>query len=104
MGEVKSHLDPSALRSRSTTMPYPHIKIEDLNKCVPLVISALEEGDVPLLGTLKGNTKIVKHISKSALNFSKLLRVTSLSIVLNEAESSEVTSILDYMEVAQKWI
>lgn len=104
MAEVKSHLDPDALRSRSTSMPYPHIRIDDLNKCVPLVITALEEGNIPLLGTLKGTTKIVKNISKSALNFSKLLRVTSLSIVFSETESSEVTNILDYMEAAQKWI
>lgn len=104
MGEVKSKIDIDALRSRSTSIPYPHIRIDDLNKCVPLVVTALEEGDTPLLGTLKGTTKIVKHVSKSALNFSRLLRVTSLSIVFSETESYEITSILDYMEVAQKWI
>jgi hypothetical protein len=104
MEEVKSKLNLEELRVRSTSIPYPHIKIGDLNKCVPLVITALEEGDIPLLGTLKGTTKIVKHISKSALNVSKLLRVTSISIAFSETDSSEVTSILDYMEVAQRWI
>lgn len=103
MGEVKSKLDVQSLRSRSTSMPYPHVRIEDLNKCVPVVINALEEGDIPLLGTLKGTTKIVKSISKSALNFSMLLRVTSLSIIFTETDESEITSIMDYMEVANKW-
>lgn len=104
MLEVKNQLDVESLRSRSTTIPYPHIKIEDLNKWVPVVVSSLEKGDVPLLGTFKGVTKIVSYVSKSAVNFSKLLRVTSLSIALSETESTEITSVLDYMEVAQKWI
>lgn len=103
MGEVKTYLDVDSLRSRATSIPYPHINIVDLNKCVPVVVSALEEGDIPLLGTFKGTTKIVKSISNSALNIYKLIRVTEIEVVFNEEDVCPVSSVLDYMEVAQRW-
>lgn len=104
MTEVKKQLDVDALRSRAVTMPYPHISIVDLNKCVPLVISTLEEGDVPLLGTLNGVTKIVKKISKSSMNINKLIRVTELELAITEDDVNKVTDLLSYMEVAPRWI
>lgn len=103
MDGVKSSLDVDALRSRTVSMPYPHFKIADLNKCVPIVVSALEEGDIPLLGTLNGNTKIVKRISNSAININKLLRVTALDFCRKEGDCVRISSILDYMEVSDYW-
>lgn len=103
MEGVKSYVDPEELRSKTVSTPYPHIKIKDLNRCVPLVVNALEEGDTPLLGTFKGTTKIIKSISNSAINISKLLRVTELDVVFSEDDSCEVSCVLDYMEVALRW-
>lgn len=102
--EVKSSLDPDALRSRTTKMPYPNIHIKDLNKCVPIVVNSLEEGSLPLLGTLNGVTKIIKKISESSYNINKLLRVTSLEVNINEGYSRNIETISDYMEVAMEWI
>lgn len=104
MAEIKSKLDVDALRSRSVTTPYPHIKIiSELNFCVPAVVSALEDGECPLLGTLNGTTKIIKNISKSALNIHKLIRVTDIAIALSPDDIREIKSIEDYMEVALIW-
>lgn len=104
MEEIRRTLDPEALKSRATSMPYPHAFIRDINKCVPIVISALEEGDLPLVGTYKGATKIVKMISRTALNFHKLLRVTEVEMRFSQSDVSPVNDILDYMEVSQRWI
>ena len=102
--EIKSSIDVDKLRSRSVEMPYPHLTITDLNNCVPIVVSALEEGDLPLIGTHKGQTKIIKLISASALNINKLLKVTSLSYSKDKENSCDIKSVIDYMEVCSKWI
>lgn len=104
MEGVKSKLDVDALRSNTISMPYPHIKITDLNKCVPVVVSALDEGELPLVGTLNGVTKIVKKISNSALNIQKLIRVTDIEVAISSTDSREINTILDYMEVSLEWI
>lgn len=104
MNEIKSTLDVDALRSRKTTTPYPHVKITDLNKCVPIVITALEEGDIPVLATLNGVTKVVKSISLSAFNFQKLLRVTSIEYCKSRTEVKRIKTIKDYIDVVSLWI
>lgn len=104
MEEIRSKLDVDALRSRKTSMPYPHVKLTELNRCIPVVISSLEKGDVPVLGTLNGVTKIVANMSKSALNINKLIKVSNISLVLSDYEEYLITNIVEYMEVANKWI
>lgn len=101
---IKTHIDVDKLRSRSTSIPYPHIRIDELSNCIPLVVSILNDGDIPLLATLKGTTKIIKRISKSALTISKLLRVSSVTVYLSVKENYRVTDIVEYMEVLARWI
>lgn len=104
MEEIVNHVDLGKIGATEVSTPYPHIKILDLNKWSAIVIKSLEEGDVPLVGTLKGVTKIVKRISKSAINIDKLIRVTSIQIAFSKEESVPIESTKDYLEEALKWI
>lgn len=101
---IRSELDADKLRSREVEVSYPHIKINDFNKCIPLMISCLDDGNIPVLASLNGVTKIIKNMSNSAINFSKLLRVTDVTLYVSNNDSFVIKSIFDYMEVADKWI
>ena len=104
MDGIKNKIDVDALRSRTIDRPYPNFHISKLNNTVPIVISSLEEGDVPLLGTLNGTTKILKRISNSAININRLLRVTEVEYHKDANNFRNMKSIEDYMEVALEWI
>lgn len=104
MEEISSKLDIEKIRSRETSMPYPHLFIEELSSCCAVVIQALDEGNVPLIATYKGTTKIVKKISNSVYNIDKLLRVTTLRCFDSKDSSIQISSVLDYMEVVNRWI
>ncbi len=104
MEGIVNKFDPDIIRNRNTTKPYPNIIINDLNRCIPIVVSCLIEGDIPLLGTLNGTTKIIKKIDRSALNIEKLLRISSITVYLTEKEYYNVSNVKEYMEVCFKWI
>lgn len=92
-------IDVDRLRDRPISTPFPHLVINDLNTCIPIVVSALESGNLPLVGTLNGKTKIVKRISESAYNALKLLQVTKLTWVASEADRVPINNIEDYLGV-----
>lgn len=85
---------------RTTEVRYPFLKILTPNATVPLIVSVLEEGEVPLLLTLNGVSKVIKRISKSAYNIDKMLRTCgSLEYHRGEGDVVLINDIVDYLEV-----
>jgi len=93
-------LDVEKFSSKESTLTYPYFELLNLNDVVPLTVSALDKGDIPLIGHHKDMTKILCRISSSAFNVSKLLRV-QLTLIYHKSESESFTlkNVLDYLEV-----
>jgi hypothetical protein len=104
MSEIRKFIDPDNFKSKSVSTPYPHIKIVELNIATKLVVDSLDEGDMPLLATYKGETKIIKSISNSAININRLLKVNDLDVVFSKDNIYNIQNILDYMEASKEWI
>ena len=105
MAEILNKIDPEAVRSRATNVvPYPNIRLLELNKCVPLIVSTLETGDVALIGTLNGVTKILCKISLTLGNITKLLAVSKIMIQYDEEREKVIENPKDYLEVMYNWI
>ena len=104
MYEVKSKLNIDEIKNKSISRPYPNLVIKDLNKCLPVIVSSLKEGDLSLLCTFKGVTKEIKKISNSAININYLLSITDLEFHKSPEEKVDITNITEYLEVAYEWI
>lgn len=73
---------------------YPRIHLTELNDTTPLIISTLEEGDTPLLGTHNGVTKIIKKVPLTVRTFDRLLRThDSVLFSLSPQKSVQITSL-----------
>lgn len=96
---IDSYLNPDNLRNKHVEINPPYFVINDLNNCVPIVVSSLEDGEIPLVGTHKGVTKVVKYISPSAFNVDWLTRVTTLTYVGKDNTSVNITTPREYLEV-----
>lgn len=93
-------LDVDKFSSRESSLSYPYFELGDLNDVTPLVVGVLDNGDIPLVGQYKGVTKILRRVSSSAFNVSKLLRIQlSVTYHKSETESYPLRNILDYLEV-----
>lgn len=79
-------------------MPYPHLEIKELNDAITLVISGLEEGDLPLITTYEGDVYKVASINKSALTLNKLVRVTDVVYHKTSTEQNVLRTALDIVE------
>ena len=80
------------------TMPYPCLELKKLDDPVTLVLSGLEQGDLPVIGSFEGRTYKVASISNSALTIHKLVRVTELVYHRNETDSTVLRSSIDILE------
>ena len=78
--------------------PYPNLELKKLDDAVTLVISGLEKGDLPVIGTYEGREFKVASISKSALTIAKLVRVTEVIYHKTETESTVLRTSLDIVE------
>lgn len=98
-------LDIQSFRSQKVQSKFPCVMLRNLNETTPLVVSMLEEGDLPLLAEYKGQKRIVKNISDSAYNIDKLIR-THGDLTYFESEDSvrEIATVREYLEVIVGWI
>lgn len=103
MEKVESRIDISKVRSQTTKIPYPHIMLVHIDIYIPPIIHAMEEGPLPIIGTLKGVTKILSSTSTSAININKLLRVSPFDLVISPSEKYRINTVLEYIEVCTKW-
>lgn len=93
-------LDVEAFASQRVSAVYPCFEIVSFNDTLPLVISSLEKGDIPLVAVHEGKKKIACRISSTAFNISKLLRTQGELICFKSAtEFRHVNRIQDYLEV-----
>ena len=79
-------------------VPYPNLELKQLDDAVTLVISGLEKGDLPVIGTYEGKEFKVASISKSALTINKLVRVTEVTYHKSETESTVLRTSFDIVE------
>jgi len=99
---MAKQLDVEAFSQRRTTLSYPNIFLGEVNISTAIVLQALEEGVIPVIGENNGEKRIIKSISASAFNIDKLLRVhRAIYYNKSEAESIKLESIKDYMEVIE---
>lgn len=103
MNEIKSRIDIDSLVSRPVDVPYPHIYLGEISRYAATVVKKLPEGNLPILATHKEVTKIVARVSRSAYNVNKLIRVSDVTLKVNEDTSIKIEDIRDYMEALIKW-
>lgn len=97
-------LDVDKFRSRFVDMVYPCIRIDDLNDTTPLLVDFLESGEVPVMATYKGVSKVVCNISLSAYNIDKILRTHNEVFFLKQpGDEVQIRNIQGYLEVLS-WI
>lgn len=104
MSEVVNKIDLGKLTSKSDSLTYPYLEIMEMSNCIPLVVRALETGEIPLVGSLGETTKIVKKITLKSIEINKLLRVTNLKFHINSDEVRDIKNVNEYMEVLLEWI
>lgn len=93
-------LDVDGFSSRKSKIEYPYVEVVDINETLPLVVKALESGDIPLVGNYKGVTRMISKIDATAFNLDKILRTQGLILYhKSEDEQIEIRSIVDYLEV-----
>lgn len=81
-------------------MPYPCLEIKELNDAITLIISGLEQGDLPVLATYEDDVYQVASISKSALTINKLVRVVEVIYHKTSAEQNVLRTALDIVEAS----
>lgn len=93
-------LDVEGFGKTRTGMKYPSIRLPVINETLPIIISALEEGSVPLIAEYNGQRRIVCNISLSAFNVDKLLRTQDVIIYEKDCGTSiECKSVKKFLEV-----
>ncbi len=80
-------------------MSYPCIEIINIDQALPVILSALESGKLPLIGTYKGVMRQLALIDVSALNLSKLLAISPLRYHETSALSKDIADINDIFEI-----
>lgn len=98
--EVVTNID---FDKKPVDVPFPYFVLPELNQTTPLVVKALEAGDIPVIGILGGAKKVIAKVSPSVLNVDKLLRTHGRVTYMTGQETSyQLNSVLDYLEAI--WI
>lgn len=88
------------LTASKTQRRFPNVKISNPNVTVPVIVQALEPGDVQLIVELNGKQKVVKTISPSAINMNNILRtVGSFTYAISTGIEVVVNNIEDYLKL-----
>ena len=102
---IVNKIDVAAVRNRSISeIPYPHIKVKEINGCIPLMMSCLVKGSVPVVGEWKGVTRVMARTELCASNLNNLLKVTPFELHISEDRVEFIDNIHDFMEVMVNWI
>lgn len=79
-------------------MPYPNLEVQAINEAVTLVLSGMDKGDLPVIGTYEGRTYKVASIDKSAINIWKLVRVVPVTLHRSVTDSTVLRTSTDIVE------
>lgn len=93
-------LDIDQFGKQRSKLDYPYLEILEVNDVLPLVVGALEKGDMQVIAKHNGVNKIIGRISLSAYNIDKLIRTKQvLRLHITEEDNAIITCIQDYLEV-----
>ena len=81
---------------------YPHIQVNAINNAaLPLIISLLDSGEVPVYYTQNGDTYELARVAGDPLNLLKLLRVYTFKFVKSIEEIIDVVDNITLMEACK---
>lgn len=103
MTKVISKLNVEDYTSSKTKLTYPNIVVEKMNLASSIIITSMESGDIPIIGTYKGVTKVIGRTKMSALSLNPLMKVTPLKLSMDESHTYRITRAEDYLEVMKEW-
>lgn len=93
-------MDVAAFSKTSVKADYPSFELFEINDTLPVVVSALEKGDMPLIAHHNGQRKVVCRVSPSAFNVDKILLTQgNLKFNIDESKSVDISSVKEYLEV-----
>lgn len=102
---MSRQLDLKKFDVPKVSVNYPNFYINAISNASVVVFQLLDEGEVPLIVEHKGERRIVKRISLSAYNMSRLLRIhDKVCFCVSEENTVEVTDVETYMEVIANWM
>lgn len=103
MNNIVTNLNDTSAYKREEN-EYPHILLEETTDALAILVSCLEDGDVPLYIKYKGTIyRLDKKINKSPLNLSKILKVYPMTICITKDEMYRVTNTLELMDLEVLW-
>lgn len=92
-------IDIESLKSNRTTITYPNIFVSKPDDNLPVIIDALEPGDMEVIIEYNNRQRVIKRISRSALNVDRLIRAEGVIQYYTDADTCiDLYSILDYLE------
>lgn len=87
------------LTNDKISMPYPHIFVMDTTDALPLIVPRLPKGDLPVVCEFNNTLRQIGSIQKSALQISKLMRVSRIQFVKAKGDSVLLKNPIDALEV-----
>lgn len=81
-----------------TSLAYPYIFIAESSDALPVTLEALEKGDIPVLIRHDGTLLKVASLKKSAIVFSKLLKVFSFTVYLSSDKYIRIKNRQEILE------
>lgn len=79
-------------------LPYPHLFITGSNDALPVVLGALEPGELPIIIRYDGTLMKVGTIKKSALVMAKLLKVFEFTICMSSDVQYSIKNRKDILD------
>ena len=93
-------VDVGSFRKPKVEVAYPRIELLEINDTLPAVIKSLEQGELQVHATHKGETKVICSVSGSAYNIDKLLRTKQVvRYWVSESNYKDILTVMDYLEV-----
>lgn len=87
------------LLERTVELCYPYIVIDEPNQTLPLLVTDLEDGTIPIIVEMNGKKKVVKRITPSAYNINWLIRTTSVLTYYKSADDFvKIDSVSTYLK------
>ena len=96
--ETISSLDENTATPR-VSLTYPYIRIVDPTDALALIIPSLPKGDLPLVMTYKGVTRVVGKITKSAIEINKLTKLSRLEFVKSPNTATPLNCGMDILDL-----
>jgi len=102
--QLRTHLSEDFVNEKRK-MPFPCVLLKNIGEEFPLVMEALEEGDLCVVVQSGGKTICLdKRINRSALNIRKLCTMYEFDVLTSPEQTDHVSNVEQYMEVLLSWM